>query len=144
LRKRLDVFTMKRLLSEAAAERMERPIDARNPENLFAHLPEHGGAEQFRDLLTRPGIRIERIVSTGQTSPPGFWYDQPHAEWVLLISGEALLKFEDDPAPIVLKAGSYVDIAPHRRHRVEWTDPDQPTIWLAVYYEGGSHAPVRS
>ena len=92
--------------------------------------------EQFLELLKRPGLRIERIVSTGQSSPPDFWYDQPDGEWVLLIQGEARLRFADEAETRHLKAGDFVDIAPHRRHRVEWTAPDQPTIWLAVHYSG--------
>lgn len=90
-------------------------------------------AEQFVELLSRPGLRIERIVSTGQASPPGFWYDQPQGEWVLLLQGEASLAFEDEPAPRRLEAGDFVDIAPHRRHRVESTAT--PTVWLAVHYD---------
>jgi cupin 2 domain-containing protein len=81
----------------------------------------------------RPGLKIERIVSTGQSSPPGFWYDQPHGEWVMVLRGEARLAFEDASA-VSLKAGDFVDIAPHRRHRVEWTHPQEQTIWLAVHY----------
>jgi cupin 2 domain-containing protein len=73
-------------------------------------------------------------VSTGQASPPGFWYDQPHSEWVAVLRGEARLAFEDSAEPVVLKTGDFVDIAAHRRHRVEWTDPDVPTIWLAIHY----------
>jgi len=92
--------------------------------------------EQFLELLKRPGLRIERIVSTGQSSPPDFWYDQPDGEWVLLFQGEARLRFADEAETRHLKAGDFVDIAPHRRHRVEWTAPDQPTIWLAVHYSG--------
>jgi cupin 2 domain-containing protein len=104
--------------------------------NLFADLPVGAGApaEEFVELLARPGLRIERIVSTGQASPAGFWYDQPHCEWVLLLRGEAKLAFEGEPAPRVLKPGDFLDIAPHRRHRVEWTHPSQPTVWLAVHY----------
>jgi len=90
--------------------------------------------EQFSDLLKRPGLRIERIVSTGQCSPAGFWYDQPEGEWVLLIQGEARLRFADEAEAHPLKAGDYIDIAPHRRHRVDWTTPEQPTIWLAIHY----------
>jgi cupin 2 domain-containing protein len=101
--------------------------------NLFAGLPAGGGAEQFAELLSRPGLRIERIVSTGQASPPGFWYDQPQAEWVLVLQGEARLAFEDEPAPRLLQPGDFVDIAPHRRHRVESTAA--PTVWLAVHYD---------
>jgi cupin 2 domain-containing protein len=125
-------------------------MNAMNPDNVFAELPEHDGGEHFTELLTRPGIRIERIVSSGQASAPGFWYDQPHAEWVLLLRGKATLRFEDQPDLIVLEPGSYIDIAAHRRHRVEWTDPEQTTIWLAIHYqddivevEGTFYAPVK-
>ena len=101
--------------------------------NLFADLLPDSGAEQFVELLSRPGLRIERIVSTGQASPPGFWYDQPQGEWILVLQGEARLAFEDEPAPRLLKPGDFVDIAPHRRHRVESTAT--PTVWLAVHYD---------
>ena len=94
--------------------------------NLFDSLPAAGSEEQFVQLLERPGVAVERIVSTGQSSPPGFWYDQPRGEWVLLLAGEARLRFEDEPVARELKPGDYVDIAPHRRHRVEWTRPDAP------------------
>jgi cupin 2 domain-containing protein len=103
-------------------------------DNLYAGLAQGAAAEAFTDLLSRPGLRIERIVSTGQASPPGFWYDQPQGEWVLLLQGEAKLGFEDDPAPRLLKPGDFIDIAPHRRHRLEWTHPSTPTVWLAVHY----------
>ncbi len=100
--------------------------------NLFAGLPAAGAAEQFVQLLSRPGLTIERIVSTGQASPPGYWYDQPQGEWVLVLAGEAWLTFDDEPAPRQLMPGDFVDIAPHRRHRVESTAV--PTVWLAVHY----------
>ncbi|MFH1043654.1 MAG: cupin domain-containing protein [Pseudomonadota bacterium] len=101
--------------------------------DLFAALPSGTQAEQFVELLSRPGLRIERIVSTGQASPPGFWYDQPQGEWVFVLEGEARLALEDEPAPRLLKKGDFVDIAPHRRHRVESTAT--PTVWLAVHYD---------
>jgi len=104
-------------------------------DNLFANLPPPDAPEeQCSPLLARPGLRIERIVSHGHVSPPGFWYDQPQGEWVLLIQGEAGLRFADEPQARHLKAGDYVDIAPHRRHRVDWTSPDQTSVWLAVHY----------
>lgn len=84
-------------------------------------------------LLQTPGVRIERIVSEGHSSPEGFWYDQETHEWVLLLSGAAKLQFEGEE-PIGLKPGSYLHIPAHRRHRVEWTDPTQPTVWLAIHY----------
>lgn len=101
--------------------------------NLYEGLIPETGEEQFTDLLSRPGLRIERIVSNGQVSPPGFWYDQPQAEWVLLLQGEARISFEDEAAPRQLRAGDFLDIAAHRRHRVESTAAD--TLWLAVHYD---------
>ncbi|MFZ2269497.1 MAG: cupin [Azonexus sp.] len=103
--------------------------------NLFAGLPAApAAAEQFAELLARPGLRIERIVSTGQCSPPDFWYDQAEGEWVLILQGEAKLRLADEAAARHLKAGDFLDIAPHRQHRVDWTPADQMTIWLAVFY----------
>ncbi len=103
--------------------------------SLFADLPRSTVSdEQFCQLLQRPGLRIERIVSTGQCSPPDFWYDQDDGEWVVLLQGEARLRFADEDRDRHLRAGDYLDIAPHRRHRVTWTAPDQVTVWLAVFY----------
>jgi cupin 2 domain-containing protein len=103
--------------------------------NLFAG-PEgiENPGEHFAELLSRPGFRVERIVSNGQASPPGFWYDQNVAEWVVLLSGAAELQFEDEAGPRKLAPGDWIDIAAHRRHRVNWTDPSQPSIWLAIHY----------
>jgi len=104
--------------------------------NLYDGLPAGATEELFTELLVRPGVRIERIVSTGQASPPEFWYDQAHTEWVVLLQGAARLRFEDEPDSRALKPGDYVEIALHRRHRLEWTDPAQMTIWLAVHLAG--------
>jgi cupin 2 domain-containing protein len=103
--------------------------------NLLDDLPKRADQESLVDLLKRPGVRIERIVSTGQSSPPGFWYDQAQGEWVAVLAGEAQLRFEDERSPRTLRAGDFVDIAAHRRHRVEWTRPGEPTVWLAVHYD---------
>jgi cupin 2 domain-containing protein len=106
------------------------------PASLFGDLPVAASSqEQFTELLSRPGLRIEKIVSTGQASPAGFWYDQPQAEWVVLLRGRARLRFEDEAHSRALVPGDFVDIAPHRRHRVEWTAADEPTVWLAVHYD---------
>ena len=103
--------------------------------NLRASLAEAADTgETFEELLVRSGFRVERIVSTGQASPPGFWYDQEVAEWVLLLSGAAQIRFEDEAAPRTLAPGDWLDIAAHRRHRVDWTDPAQPSVWLAIHY----------
>lgn len=100
--------------------------------NLFADLPHDTSEEQVSVLVAAPGLRVERIVSTGQASPPGFTYDQPQAEWVAVLSGSADLRFADEAEPRRLKAGDAVLIAPHRRHRVERTD--SPTVWLAIHF----------
>jgi cupin 2 domain-containing protein len=97
-------------------------------------LPEPADAERVDALLSRPGLRIERIVSWGQATPAGFWYDQPEGEWVLVLAGAARLRFEDETDARLLSPGDWLDIAPHRRHRVDWTDPTVATIWLAVFY----------
>jgi cupin 2 domain-containing protein len=102
--------------------------------NLLSNLPVRLAGEQVDLLLKKPGLRIERIVSTGQVSPPGFWYDQPDDEWVLLLAGAAAVAFEDEPAARTLRPGDWMEIRAHRRHRVEWTDPTEPTVWVAVHY----------
>jgi cupin 2 domain-containing protein len=102
--------------------------------NLFDGIPAELPEELVETLLDTPGIRVERIVSMGHASPEGFWYDQEAHEWVLLLTGAARLRFEGDP-PIELKPGAFLKIPAHRRHRVEWTDPDRPTIWLAIHYQ---------
>jgi cupin 2 domain-containing protein len=102
--------------------------------NILAGLPRQPEtAERIEALLLRPGLRIERIVSSGQSSPPGFWYEQAEFEWVLLVSGEALLRFEDEAAARRLHPGDWLAIAPRRRHRVDWTAADVATVWLAVH-----------
>jgi cupin 2 domain-containing protein len=101
--------------------------------NLFADIPAQLPDELLQTLLSAPSVRIERIVSLGHASPDGFWYDQPTDEWVLLVSGAARLRFEGQPA-MEMVPGSYVNIPAHARHRVEWTDPDRPTVWLSIHY----------
>lgn len=103
--------------------------------NLFEGLPHGAAQETVTGLLARPGVRIERIVSTGQASPPGFWYDQARGEWVALLAGAARLRFEDEATARTLRPGDCIDIAAHRRHRIDWTHPDEPTVWLAVHYD---------
>jgi cupin 2 domain-containing protein len=101
--------------------------------SLFAEVPALIDSEESTVLAELSGARIERIVSTGQASPPGFWYDQAWTEWVVVLTGSAGLLIEGEGAPRILALGDYVLIPPHVRHRVEWTDADQPTVWLAVH-----------
>ena len=102
--------------------------------NLFAPANGNTIGEHTDELLSQPGIRVERIISTGQASPPGFWYEQNEAEWVVLLSGAAELEFEDEPEPHKMAPGDWISIAAKRRHRVRWTDPSQPSVWLAIHY----------
>ncbi|WP_029631797.1 cupin domain-containing protein [Zavarzinella formosa] len=102
--------------------------------NLFSHLPANLANEVIQTLVSNNNISIERIISLGHTSPDGFWYDQPRHEWVMVLQGEAKVRFEGDEHPVLMRPGDAVNIPAHRRHRVEWTTPDEPTIWLAVHY----------
>lgn len=101
--------------------------------NLLANLPAPQITETFEPLVQSAGVLIERIVSRGQRSAEGFWYEQPRAEWVMVVQGEAVLRWESGESTR-LQPGDYVNIPALCRHRVEWTDPDQETVWLAVHY----------
>jgi len=102
--------------------------------NIFRDLPEMRIEEISEALLDTQHFRLERIISQGQRTPPGEWYDQNTNEWVILLSGEAGLLFEGETEPEVMHPGDYVYIPAHKRHRVEWTGPKQKTLWLALHY----------
>lgn len=101
--------------------------------NLFENIPQSAPQEIVTKLLSSKNARVERIVSFGQSSPDGFWYDQPEHEWVLLLEGSAHLRFED--RLVDLSAGDYLNIPAGCRHRVEKTDQNGRTVWLAVFYK---------
>jgi len=102
--------------------------------NLFTDLPAELSVERIEQLLAGDGPwRLERIVSTGQATPPGEWYDQPRDEWVVLLSGAAGLRFADTHGETRLTPGDWLRIPAHRRHRVEWTARDETTVWLALH-----------
>ena len=103
--------------------------------NLFSELHTSLPDELVEVLVQGTHVRIERIVSTGQTSPPDFWYDQNQAEWVAVLQGEAKLLFEGNAHPLHMKPGDHTFIHAHQKHRVEWTSPDEPTVWLAVFFD---------
>jgi cupin 2 domain-containing protein len=107
-----------------------------DPGSLFRNLPDGGASERFEDLFVAAtpagATRIERIVSTGQATPAGEWLDQAWDEWVLLIAGSATLTISGEPE-ITLTPGDHLAIPAGTRHRVDRTDPDRPTIWLAVH-----------
>jgi cupin 2 domain-containing protein len=100
--------------------------------NILDELPQSLPEEVVQTLIRAADVRIERIISHGHTSPEGFWYDQPQHEWVIVLKGTARLKFED--GMVEMKPGDYINIPAHQRHRVDWTTPDEPTIWLGVRY----------
>ncbi len=124
--------------------------------NLLAKQPSAREAEVSEPLLTAKGVRMERITSLGQASPEGFWFDQEEAEWVMLLAGQARLTIEGEVENRQLQAGDAIFLPSGCRHRVAWTDPDQPTIWLALFLdaqldpsvgrlaEGGSDHPEQA
>lgn len=101
--------------------------------NLFAAVAPGAPTEIVEVLSQDAQVRIERIVSTGQTSAPGFWYDQPDNEFVVVLSGSATLRFEEGDRRFDMNPGDWMEIPAHVRHRVEATQADPPTVWLAVH-----------
>lgn len=104
--------------------------------NLWSGLPERPVVQEIVDiLLERPDIRIERIVSTGQATAQGEWYDQDRDEWVLVVAGAARLRIEGEGDDRELGDGDFIMLPAHCRHRVTWTQSEPPTIWLAIFLE---------
>ena len=104
--------------------------------NVFGDLTAATPGELVEILAENRHVRIERIVSHGHASPEGYWYDQDQNEWVIVLKGAARLGFEHQS--VEMQPGSSIEIPAHTRHRVEWTAPDEPTIWLAVHFEPGA------
>ncbi len=102
--------------------------------NIYSSIPNTIEQEIFEDLLKSENIRIEKIISKGQSSPTEGWYDQEEHEWVIVLDGYGIISFEDG-REVKLKKGDYLNIPAHEKHKVKWTDPDQITIWLAIFYK---------
>ncbi|MBS4722523.1 cupin domain-containing protein [Aeromonas caviae] len=106
--------------------------------NLIGQTPSPLPSEVFADLVSTNNVRIERILSQGQQTPTGEWFDQDEHEWVLLVQGEAILVFITPDTGVQervhLGPGDYINIPAHLQHRVEWTHPTETTVWLCVYY----------
>ena len=100
--------------------------------NIFENIIIDKNQEQFFELLKNDNIRIEKIVSNGQSSPINFWYKQEENEFVLLLKGSAILEYEDKE--VNLQEGDFINITAFTKHRVKYTNEDEPTIWLAVFY----------
>lgn len=101
--------------------------------NLLADLPANLSGEETTPLLQGAHVRIERIVSSGQASPPGFWYDQTEDEWVVVLCGWGTIEFADGRR-VTLGSGDTLLIPAGERHRVAATAADEPTVWLAVFH----------
>ena len=136
---RLGTNDAERLLAFLKSRLAAQPLML---DNIFANLPAESGAkrgdlgqERVDVLVQHPRVRIERIVSNGQASPEGFWYEQLENEWVVVLLGEARLQFEGNAEVLPLKSGEHVLIPANQRHRVAWTSPSEPTVWLAVFFE---------
>ena len=111
-------------------------VPAAMPTNLFADLPESLPEELLETLLATGQVRIERIVSTGHASPNGCWYDQCEHEWVVVLQGNATLEIVDNGNTVTrnMSPGDHVLLRARQKHRVVSTAPDQPTVWLAVFF----------
>lgn len=101
--------------------------------NIFSDIPNTLPEELFTSLLKRDNIHIERIVSKGHSTPPEQWYDQAWDEWVLVLQGQAVLRYEQNLSDLTMSVGDYALIPAHTKHRVEWTAPDINTVWLAIH-----------
>ena len=104
------------------------------PSNLYANVPHRLQDELFEKLVENDSFKLERIVSKGHHSKAGEWYDQDRDEWVILIKGSAGLRIEGQQEVIQLNPGDYILLPAHLRHRVEWTEANAETIWLALHY----------
>ena len=102
--------------------------------NLYSNLPDSVDEEFFDPIIISESCKIERIISKGHRSPDNAWYDQDKNEWVMVLKGSAELEFENDNKILKMIPGDHVNIPAHCRHRVEWTDPNAETIWLAIHY----------
>ena len=100
--------------------------------NLFTNIPSDLPEELFETLVKTPTLHIKRILSRGQTTD---WYNQDEHEWVMIVQGEAHLRIEGEEVLHKLHAGDYLEIPSRTRHRVEWTHPEETTIWLAIHHK---------
>lgn len=101
--------------------------------NIFTQIPSDLSEELFETLAQSSEVKIERIISSGQTSPKSGWYDQKKHEWVMVLKGAATIQFQDGTV-FDLAEGDYLNIPAHKRHRVIRTSSDPETVWLAIHY----------
>ena len=113
---------------------MDHGAKKMKPQNIYSHLPSALEQELVEKIACSAGVKIERIVSFGQATPEGEWLQQESNEWVILLSGLAGIRFDGGAKALPLKPGDYLNIPGGTRHRVEWTNSHQPSVWLAVHY----------
>ncbi|ELS33678.1 MULTISPECIES: cupin domain-containing protein [Pseudanabaena] len=100
--------------------------------NIYEIPAELNQQEIFEKIISSKNLLIERIISAGQTTPDGEWYDQGTDEWVILLQGKAEIAYFNGER-IELKSGDYLLLPAHTKHRVEFTSNEPPCIWLAVH-----------
>ena len=98
--------------------------------NIFTDCRAAAGEERLLTLCEGTAVKIQRIVSHSHRGPENFWYDQDDDEWVMVLRGRATLELAGGDL-VELKAGDYVKIPRHLRHRVARTG--KHTVWLAVH-----------
>ena len=111
-------------------------VDAPRSSNLLIAAPAAAGHEIEEELCSGRDWRLVRISSNGANSPDGFWYEQKDHEWLTLLKGSARLRLDDPEEWVELSVGDQLILPAGRRHRVERTDVDPGTVWLALYWSG--------
>ena len=102
--------------------------------NIYC-TPKTGSTKEiFTTLFSGKNIKIEQIISCGQTSPAEGWYDQQQHEWVILLEGEAKLEFENNLIK-QLQKGDYLMIPAKCKHKVIYTSKEPKCVWLAVFFD---------
>ena len=101
--------------------------------NLFEQIPNALPDECISVLLSQSNVRVERIVSRGQSTPAGQWYEQTEHEWVMVLQGSGIIEYENC-RQIVLNTGDYLYLPAHIKHRVAATAEHEYTIWLAIFW----------
>ncbi len=104
-------------------------------DNIFAQYPEKLSEELIEEITSGASFKLKRIVSKGHATPQGEWYDQEREEWVILLKGNADIRIDGKSEVVSLKPGDYIHLPAHKKHRVERTEPDTETVWLALHYD---------
>ncbi len=105
--------------------------------NIYDQIPKELPEELFDEIARGGAFRLERIVSKGHATPEGEWCDQDRDEWVILLEGSAGILVDGNAEGVILKPGDHLQIPAHVRHRVEWTEANTETVWIALHYQGG-------